>query len=67
MMRGYREIYHELLKSEDDRGIPTNADDILSELGIEIYGDDSMKVSLLALVVYLVERVKELEKNAGQT
>lgn len=66
-MRGYREIYHELLKSEDDRGIPTNADDILSELGIEIYGDDSMKVSLLALVVYLVERVKELEKNAGQT
>lgn len=67
-MSRYREIYGILEKSRKggflEDATPRATDDLLREAGIEAYGTDIRDAGLEAAIIYLAERVRDLEEKA---
>ena len=66
-MSRYREIYSQLEASINagplGSGKPTITDDLLRDAGVEAYSTDNRVAGIEAALVYLAERVKELEEK----
>jgi len=67
-MSRYREIYNTLEKGRDNSflgsGQSNFIDDMLREAGVDAKGTDGRDTGLAAAVIYLTERVRELELKA---